>query len=299
MKPAPFEYLAPDSLAAALDLMSQHGDEAKLLAGGQSLIPAMNFRLVQPAMLIDLNRLTSMDYVNRTTEGGLRIGALTRHRRLEKDPAITELAPLLAEAMPHVAHVQIRNRGTIGGSLAHADPAAELPVIMVALDAQFYLQNRQGHRWRTADDFFQGIFSTELATDEILTEIYIPPGSPGTGYAFVEFARRQGDYALLGIAAALSLSEDGRCQRGRLVYLNAGERPVDARQAAAMLAGQPVTPELVDAVADLAALQEIEPSGDIHASVAYLRHLARVLTKRALNLALERALLSAQKARAA
>jgi aerobic carbon-monoxide dehydrogenase medium subunit len=299
MKPAPFEYIAPDSLAAALDLISQYGDDAKLLAGGQSLIPAMNFRLVQPTMLIDLNRVANLDYVNRTNEGGLRIGALTRHRRLERDPAVAQLSPLLAEAMPHVAHVQIRNRGTIGGSLAHADPAAELPVIMVALEAQFLLQNTAGKRWRAAADFFQGIFTTELTADEILTEIYIPRRVPASGYAFVEFARRQGDYALLGVAAVLSLAEDGRCHRARLVYLNAGERPVDATLAAALLAGQPVTPELIEAAANLAAGQEIDPSGDIHASPTYLRHLARVLTRRALNLALERALFSAQETQAA
>jgi carbon-monoxide dehydrogenase medium subunit len=254
----------------------------------------MNFRLVQPAMLIDLNRLTGLDYINRTADGGLRIGALTRHRRLERDPDVARLAPLLAEAMPHIAHVQIRNRGTIGGSLAHADPAAELPVIMVALEAQFRLQNEHGERWRPASDFFQGIFTTELASNEVLTEIYIPCRTPATGYAFVEFARRQGDFALLGVAVALSLTEDGRCHRAQLVYLNAGERPVEARQTAALMAGQPATPALIEAAADMAAGQEIDPSGDIHASQAYLRHLARVLTKRALNLALERARLSTE-----
>ena len=162
MKPAPFEYLAPDSLSSALEIMAEHGDDAKLLAGGQSIIPAMNFRLVQPTLLVDLNRLTDLDYIKAGVNGGLRIGALTRLRQLERDPLVASRAPLIYESMHYIAHPQIRNRGTIGGSLVHADPAAELPVFMVALGGRFLVRNNSGERWISTDDCFIGIFTTAL-----------------------------------------------------------------------------------------------------------------------------------------
>jgi carbon-monoxide dehydrogenase medium subunit len=288
MKPAPFDYLAPDSVAEATAVLAQNGDEAKVLAGGQSLVPAMNFRLVQPTLLVDINRLSELDYVNKSAEG-LRIGGLTRQRALEINSHIQTHAPLLHETMPHVAHWQIRNRGTIGGSLAHADPAAELPVIMVALGARFRLQSTTGSRWIHAADFFQGLFTTALLPTELLVEVEIPFMAPRTGWAFVEFARRKGDYALLGVAAVLTLDENSLCRHARLVYLNAGEIPISAVRAAAILIGEKPTPELFAAAAEEAAANEINPSGDIHASEPYLRHLGRVLTRRALNTALNRA----------
>lgn len=292
MKPAPFEYLAPDSMLSALELMAMHGDGAKLIAGGQSLVPAMNFRLTQPAVLVDLNKLDELAYIKRQN-GGLRIGAMTRQRHLERDPLVAQAAPLLAEAIPHIAHVQIRNRGTLGGSLAHADPAAELPVIMVALEGRFLLKRASGERWVTATDFFQGIFATELAADEILAEIEIPRMDQRTGWSFVEFARRSGDYALIGVAALITLDERHQCRGARLVYLNAGETPLVAHKAASLLVGQSPTDELFQAAANVASQEEIAPSGDIHASVAYLRHLARVLTIRALRRATGRAMKAA------
>lgn len=288
MKPAPFEYLAPDSMLSALELMAAHGDGAKLIAGGQSLVPAMNFRLTQPAVLVDLNKLDELAYIKRQN-GGLRIGAMTRQRHLERDPGVAQVAPLLAEAIPHIAHVQIRNRGTLGGSLAHADPAAELPVIMVALGGRFLLKRVSAERWVAATDFFQGIFTTELAADEILAEIEIPGMDQRTGWSFVEFARRSGDYALIGVAVLITLDENEHCRGARLVYLNAGETPLVAHKAASLLVGQSPTDELFQAVADVASREEIAPSGDIHASVAYLQHLARVLTMRALRRATLRA----------
>ena len=288
MKPAPFEYIAPDSLAAAAGVLAEHGDEAKVLAGGQSLIPAMNFRLVQPTLLLDINGLAELDTLHKGTQG-LRIGALTRQRRLEKDPLVKELAPLLHETMPHVAHWQIRNRGTIGGSLAHADPAAEIPVIMVALEARFRLHSTAGDRWVEAGRFFEGLFTTSLTPNELLVEVEIPFLPAGTGCSFIEFARRKGDYALLGVAAVLTLDSSGVCRAARLVYLNAGETPISAVEAAAMLVGEQPSAELFEAAAEKAAGSEINPSGDIHASVPYLRHLGRVLTRRALHRAYERA----------
>jgi carbon-monoxide dehydrogenase medium subunit len=288
MKPAPFEYLAPDSMLSALEIMTAHGEGAKLLAGGQSLVPAMNFRLTQPAVLVDLNKLDDLAYIKRQN-GGLRIGAMTRQRHLERDPLVAQVAPLLAEAVPHIAHVQIRNRGTLGGSLAHADPAAELPVIMVALGGRFLLKRASSERWVRASDFFQGIFTTELAADEILAEIEIPRMEQRTGWSFFEFARRSGDYALIGVAALITLDERNHCRSAQLVYLNAGETPLVAHKAASLLVGQSPSDELFQSVADVASQEEIAPSGDIHASVAYLKHLARVLTIRALRRATGRA----------
>ncbi len=283
MKPAPFEYLAPDSLPAALSALAARGWDAKLLAGGQSLIPVMNFRLAQPGLLIDLNRVPGLDGIERTPDGGLRIGAMTRQAQLENDNLVARQVPLLAATVPFIAHPQIRNRGTVGGSLAHADPAAELPAVAVALDARLRLQSVRGERIVAAHDFFLGLFSTALEVDEMLTDLLIPPAPPRTAWVFREVARRHGDYAQLGVAARLSLGEDGRCSAARLVFLSAGDRPVDADAARALI-GEAPTAARIDAVA--AAVQtELSPGGDIHASAPYKRHLAGVLSRRALTAA--------------
>lgn len=282
MKPAPFEYFAPDTLPEALDLMAQHGYDAKLLAGGQSLIPSMNFRLIQPAVLVDLNRVAQLSAIEPLAGGALRMGAMTRQRQVERDSRIPELAPLLAEAMPYIAHPQIRNRGTIGGSMIHADPAAELPVIAVALEARFHLRSAGNARSVTARDFFQGMFLVDCAAHEILTAVEWPPWPARTGWSFQEMARRHGDYALAGVAVVLTLDEVGRCQKARLVYLNVGDGPVDAQAAAAVLHGEVVSDEAIEAAADVAVTQEIDPIGNVHASADYQRHLSRVLTRRAL-----------------
>lgn len=293
MKPAPLDYLAPTTLAEVLALKAQHGEEAKFLAGGQSLIPALNFRMALASILVDVNGLTDLAYLQSTPEGGLRIGALTRQRQLERDTLVRQHAPLLHEAVPFIAHPQIRNRGTVGGSLAHADPAAELPVIMLALNARFRAQSAQGERWIDAADFFKGFFSTALNADEMLVEVALPPMPARTGYAFMEFARRKGDYALMGVAAIVSLNEQGVCEHARLVYLNAGDGPMNAPAAAKVLLGQVPTSEAIAAVA-AAVDAEISPAGNVHATAAYQRHLAKVLTKRALTKATERAVISSQ-----
>ncbi|MBI4771597.1 MAG: xanthine dehydrogenase family protein subunit M [Chloroflexi bacterium] len=289
MKPAPFDYAAPASLEEALALKARHGDEAKFLAGGQSLIPAMNFRLAQTALLIDLNGLPGLDFVRQAGGGELRLGGLTRQRRLERDPLVAAHAPLLHETMPFVAHPQIRNRGTLGGSLAHADPAAELPVVAVALGARIRAQSVRGERWISSEDFFQGFFTTALAPDELLVEVALPPLPPRTGCAFTEFARRRGDYALAGVAAVVTLDEAGACRSAHLVYLNLGAGPVDARGAAGLLLGERPSEGVIAAAAEMAAGQEIMPLGSVHASPEYQSHLARVLTRRALEQAFERA----------
>lgn len=289
MKPAPFEYLAPDSLDAALEALAQHGWDAKLLAGGQSLVPVMNFRLAQPSILIDLNRVKELDHLRPDEGGGLRIGAMTRQRTLERDPRIAERAPLLHEAVPFIAHPQIRNRGTLGGSLAHADARAELPAVAVALRARMRLQRSGGERWVEARDFFAGLLTTLLEPDEILTEVALPPPPPRSGWAFQEVARRHGDYAQVGLAAGVSLDEAGRCREARLVFLSVGDRPFEAREAARLLEGAEPSAEAIAAAADKASRDEMDPTGDIHASSDFKRHLARVLTGRVLRRAFARA----------
>lgn len=288
MKPAPFEYHAPTSLEEALFLLHNQSGDAKLLAGGQSLVPAMNFRVVQPSTLIDLNRLPELGYI-REDGDCFRIGAMTRERQLEFDASIAARVPLLHEAAPNIAHPQIRNRGTIGGSIVNADPAAELPVLMIALNARLKARNTSGERWIEAPDFFVGMFTTAMQPDEILVEIELPSMPPRTGWSFLEVAPRAGDYAMMGVAALVTLDETGKCSSAKLVYLNAGDGPVDAKEAAQQLNGEMLNDDLIDAAADTASNTEINPFGNIHASVDYQRHLARVLTKKALQIAILRA----------
>jgi aerobic carbon-monoxide dehydrogenase medium subunit len=289
VKPAPFEYVAVRSAAEAVESLAAFGGDAKLLAGGQSLIPVMSFRLAQPAALVDLNPAAELDHVTPTAEGGLRLGALARLRRLERDPEVARRAPLLAEALPFVAHPQIRNRGTAGGSLAHADPAAELPCLAVALDARLRIVGPGGERWAPAAGFFRGLFTTDLAPDELLAEIELPPRPSGEGWAFVEVARRHGDYAQVGVAARLALDAGGRVAAARLVYLAVGAAPVDATRAAAALVGELPADEAFRAAAEVAAAEEIDPGGDVHATADFKRHLARAITRRALATAAGRA----------
>jgi aerobic carbon-monoxide dehydrogenase medium subunit len=289
MKPAPFEYEAPASLDAALDLLARHGGDAKILAGGQSLIPMMNFRLAEPALLVDINRVAELDFLRRDADGTLRIGALTRQRRLERDPLVAEAAPLLHETVPFIAHPQIRNRGTFGGSLAHADPAAELPATAVALGVRLRLRRMGRERWVDAADFFAGLFTTALEPEEILVEAAIPPAPPRTGWAFLEIARRHGDYAQAGVAARVTLDDSGRCREARLVYLSAGDAPVRAQEAERLLAGEELSDAAIEAAAEKASQEEIHPTGDVHSTPEFKCHLARVLTRRALRKAAERA----------
>jgi CO/xanthine dehydrogenase FAD-binding subunit len=287
MKPAPFEYFRPDTVDEAIALLTEHGWEAKILAGGQSLVPAMNFRLAAPGVLVDINRVLGLDYL-REDGGGLRIGALTRQHAAETSASVARLAPLLAEALPFVAHPQIRNRGTIGGSVAHADPAAELPAVMLALGARIHVRGPGGARALAADDFFTGLFTTALEHDEVLTEIEIPPPTARAGWSFMEVSRRHGDFALAGVAVSLSTDGDGRCDGARIALLGVGEGPVLARAAADALSGAEPGPDAFRAAAD-AARAEVDPPADIHASSDYRRHLVGVLVSRALPLAFARA----------
>jgi carbon-monoxide dehydrogenase medium subunit len=288
MKPAPFKYIAATSLEQALSLKAEHGDEAKFLAGGQSLMPTMNFRLARPAILIDINRIEALAGIRWDASGGARIGALTRYRQLERDADTIGDFPLLGEALPHIAHPQIRNRGTIGGNLCHADPASELPAIAVALEARLRLQAASGERWVDASGFFLGSLTTDLGSDEMLVEIELPLPKPRTGSCFMEIARRRGDFAIAGVAAMITLGDNDQCSHIRLTFCGVGEIPVDASSAAELLVGHEITEAATAEVAH-AIQQVIEPAGSVHATADYQRHVAGVLTERALATANRRA----------
>src|ERR1700737_745307 len=218
MKPAPFKYIAASSLDHALSLKAEYGDEARFLAGGQSLIPTMNFRLARPDVLIDINGLKDLAGVHQPGGEPVRVGALTRYRDLERDSGFLSACPLFAEALPHIAHPQIRNRGTIGGNLSHADPASELPAIALALRARFRVQAAKRERWVKAPDFFVSALTTDLGPDEMLVEIELPLVSPRTGSCFMEIARRRGDFAIAGVAGGVTLCDSDECTDLRLAF---------------------------------------------------------------------------------
>jgi carbon-monoxide dehydrogenase medium subunit len=288
MKPAPFRYVAVRTLDQALQLKAEHGDEARFLAGGQSLVPTMNFRLTQPAMLIDINPLVELAGLTKVESGAIRIGALTRYGVLERDASIARNLPLVYEALPHIAHPQIRNRGTIGGNLAHADPASEMPAIMLALGGKLRAQSVRGERWIDAADFFAGALSTTLEPDEMLTAVELPVAPRGSGACFMEVSRRRGDFAIIGVACTLTLAADGSCTAAQIGLCNAGDGPVRATEACEALIGRPVDAAAIKAAAERVP-STIDPGGSIHASKDYQRHIAGVLIARALAVANERA----------
>jgi CO/xanthine dehydrogenase FAD-binding subunit len=287
MKPAPFKYIAASSIDQTLSLKAEYGEEARFLAGGQSLIPAMNFRLARPAVLIDINGLPELAGIDQSDEKTIRVGAMTRYRALERDEAFLKTCPLFADALPHIAHPQIRNRGTIGGNLSHADPASELPAVATAMRARMKVKSSKGQRELDASEFFAGLLTTSLEPEEILVEIAFPAPERRSGSCFMEVARRRGDFALAGVAAIVSLDEDGLCKEVRVALCGVGETPVDASAAASSLVGQRCTGKAIEAVA--AEVQKaIDPPGSVHASADYQRHIAGVLTRRAIATAHER-----------
>jgi aerobic carbon-monoxide dehydrogenase medium subunit len=288
MKPAPFKYVAASSLEHALSLKAEHGDEARFLAGGQSLIPTMNFRLARPSVLIDVNGLTALAGVDRSEAAEIRVGALTRYRDLERNHDFLKSCPLFADALPHIAHPQIRNRGTIGGNLSHADPASELPALAVAMRARMRIKSSAGEREVPASEFFQGLLTTDIGPDEMLVEITYPASQPRSGTCFREVARRRGDFALAGVAAVITLDRERRCADVRLALCGVGETPVDASEAVASLIGTDCSDDAIDAAA-VEVQGAIEPSGNVHGTADYQRHIAGVLAKRTLATALQRA----------
>jgi carbon-monoxide dehydrogenase medium subunit len=288
VKPAPFTWHAPATIEEALALKAAHGDEARFLAGGQSLVPAMNFRVAQPTVLVDLNRVEGLAGITAAADGSLRIGAMTRNAALEADPTARRTHPILAEALHEVAHPQIRNRGTIGGNLSHADPASEMPAVMIALGARFVLRSVRGAREIGAEAFFVAPLTTALAPDEMLAAILLPALPPRSGTAFLEVARRHGDYAMMGVAAVVTLDGAGICSAARLAFCSAGPTPVATPRAAALLVGTRLAEADIEAASALAR-EEVEPMGSVQASPRYQRHLAGIVAARALHRARARA----------
>jgi len=288
MKPPAFDYAAPGTVGEAVSLLGQHEGEAKILAGGQSLMPLLNMRLARPGLLVDLGRVPGLDYI-REVDGGLAIGAMTTQRAVERSPLVASRNPLLHAAMRFIAHPQIRNRGTIGGSLAHADPAAECPAIALAMDAELHAVGPGGERTIPAADFFVTYLTTALAPTELLTEVRFPGLADSSGWSFMEIARRHGDFALAGAVATLTLDRGGRCSGARLVLFGVGSTPLRARAAEDALRGEKPSEALIERAAEKIGAAVDEPLSDVHASSEFRRHLAGVLARRSLTEAAGRA----------
>lgn len=280
MKPAPFAYVRAESLDQVFDLLDEHGDDARILAGGQSLMATLNMRLSAPEVLIDINRIDGLSDITRDGDT-LRVGALARHSQVLASEDVTAMAPLVAQAMPHVAHQAIRNRGTFGGSIAFADPAAELPAVSRAIGARMILQSRSGTRTVDANDFYLGLFETALEPGELLVAVEIPKIADDGRTAFMELARRSGDYAIVGIGVQGRI-DGGNFADMRLVFLGAGDRPILASAASDALNGNPHNDDTV-AAAQSALDADLDPMADLNGPPEMKMHLARVLTKRALN----------------
>ena len=279
MKPADFQYHRPRNIEEVLALLQEFGDEGKILAGGQSLMPLMNFRLAQPDHLIDINFIDGLDYV-RSEKGMIKIGCLARQSRLLDSPIVREHCPLLARALTYVGYEQIRNRGTLCGSLAHADPAAELPAVLLALDGFVTVVNLTIKREVAADDFFKSYLTTCLSSDEMVLEASIPETPPGAGWSFTEFARRFGDFAIVGVAVLLVRDQE-KIADARIALTGVGDKPWRELSVEQMLVGQKASTDLFGKIGVEIATR-INPGSDIHASESYRRSLARVLTRRAL-----------------
>jgi aerobic carbon-monoxide dehydrogenase medium subunit len=278
VKPAKFEYHAPASVDEALAILQRYNGEARVLAGGQSLVPMMNFRLATPVAIIDLNRIAGLAFVSE--EGAvIRIGAMTRQRRLEADPVVAAKLPLLREALRWVGHLPTRSRGTIGGSIAHADPAAELPMVLQALEGEIVARGPRGERRIPAQDVFHAALTTSLAPLEILTEVRLPAMPPEAAFAVEEFARRKGDFAIAAIAAVLT-RVNGHCTRARLATAGVGPVSIRLRDAETVLEQKGLGEDAIAEAADKAAGQ-VDPVSDLNGSVEYRRHLTGVLTRRA------------------
>lgn len=286
MKPVPFEYVAPTTTKEAVEVLAEYGTEAKVIAGGQSLVPLLNMRLARPAFLVDINRIDELSYI-RASDGGIAMGALARQRRLEEDPLVAKRVPLLRAVAKWIGHPQIRNRGTVVGSIAHADPSAELPAAALLLDAEMTAVGPNGVRTLSPDELYLGYLATSLEPEELLTEVRFPSLPAGAGWSIQEVARRHGDLALVGVIALLTL-EGEQIGEARLACFGLGGRAVRLPEVEGLLAG--TTPdEKLFAEAAAQASAALEADDDIHASAAYRRAVAGVLTGRALSEALERA----------
>jgi carbon-monoxide dehydrogenase medium subunit len=288
MKPAPFDYVVPSTVGEAVSLLAEREGEAKILAGGQSLMPLLTMRLARPEVLIDLIRLAELDYI-RETKGGLAIGATTTKRAVEDSALVKSRLPMLEAATRWIAHPQIRNRGTVGGSMAHADPAAEYPALAMALDAELSVVGPRGERSIKAADFFVTYLTTALEPAEVLTEVRFPVLSNGTGWSFTEVARRHGDFALAGAAVTAALEKSGHIASARIVLFGVGATPVRVLEAETIVAGETPSAALFEQAGAKVGEELEDPLSDVHASAEYRRHLAQVVTRRGLAEAVERA----------
>ncbi len=288
MKPAPFDYVIPGTLEEAVGYLADEDIESHVLAGGQSLVAAMNMRMARPELLVDLGKLDELDFI-READGSLEIGAMTTKRTIEFSPLVENTQPLMHAATMLIAHPQIRNRGTVGGSIAHADPAAEYPAVALLLDAEIVARGTNGERTIAASDFFITYFTTALDEGEILTKIRIPKMPPNTGWSFKEFARRHGDFAMTGVAVTLNLDAGGHCENTKIVAFALGPTPLRARAVEEAINGETPSPELFAAACKEMASGIEDPTSDVHASVEYRRDLASVLGERALAEAVARA----------
>jgi aerobic carbon-monoxide dehydrogenase medium subunit len=287
VKPAPFDYHAPESVADVVALLGEHGDDAKVLAGGQSLVPMLALRLTRFEHLVDITHVGELHGITRSN-GSLRIAAATLQAVAEHDPAVAEAVPLLGRAIPHIGHFQIRNRGTVGGSLAHADPASELPAVALALDATFEVAGPSGSREIGASEFFTGTWSTALADDEVLVATRFPVWKGRIGFGFGEIARRSGDFALAGVVSAVELGDDDRITRAAVGLFGVSSTPVRASSTEAAITGQPAAADAVKGAA-LAGASELETVADVHATASYRKRVAAYLMETALDAAIEEA----------
>ncbi len=289
MKPAQFDYYAPASVEEALDTLAELGYEGKVLAGGQSLIAAMNFRMARPSALVDLNNVSDLSYIKPTAEGGLAIGTMTRVSTVEHSEEVAKRFPLLIEVIKYIAHPQIRRRGTFGGAIAHADPAGQLPSISMVMNMQALIKGKGEDRWVDAPDLIIGPFMTVIEPHEMLAELVIKPLPPRTGSKYVQVSRQSGGYAQSAVASIVTLDEEDRCKDVNMVLMSVAEVPILSQKAAEILVGNKPTKEAIEAVAEAAVQDEIDPATDLHASADYRRSITRVLVVRSLTEAFERA----------
>ncbi len=289
MKPAPFDYYAPTSVEEALANLHELGYDGKVLAGGQSLIPAMNFRMARPAALVDLNRVKELFYIKPTDDGGLAIGTMTRDSVVEHDPLVAQRFPIVPFVVKHIAHTQIRNRGTFGGAIAHADPAAQIPALSVALKARLLVRKQGGERWVNSEDFFVGPFMTVLEPEEMLAEVVLPPMAKHSGASYQQVSRQKGGYAQAAVISVVTLDDSNRCKEVRVVLFSVGETPILSKAASQLLVGNAPDAAVIAQVAEQIARDEVDPGSDLHGTGEYRRQLVNVLVKRALTEAFERA----------
>lgn len=289
MKPASFDYYAPASVEEALVRLAELGYSGKVLAGGQSLIPAMNFRMAQPQALVDINNLKELDFIRLDADGSLRIGAITRDSAVENHPLVKDRAPLICEAMTHIAHPAVRNRGTFGGAMAHADPAGQLPCVSLALGMRFLIRKKGSERWVDADEFYMGPFTTVIEPDELLAEVAIPAPLPHSGSCYRQVSRQQGSQVQVGAAVMLALDDRGVCKVANIAVLGVGERALLAKKASAALVGHTLSDTAFTSASEIVAGSEIDPGSDIHATQEYREHVTQVLVKHALSEALQKA----------